>query len=273
MNLIDTHAHLLSPELTTDLHDVLSRARAAGVRAIVCVCESLAESRAALELAASRQLVHACAGVHPDRAAGSGDPQALLAEVDAVCALARSRREELIAIGEVGLDYWRAGEPAERELQQEMLRRFVALARELDLPLSVHSRSAGRQTIELLLSLGARRVILHAFDGRASAAEPGVAAGYFFSVPPSVVRSAQKQKLVRRLPLDCLLLETDSPVLGADPESRNEPANVLIAAREVARLHGCSLAEVAERTTASALRAFGPSLLAPLAPLAPPRPA
>ncbi len=111
------------------------------------------------------------------------------------------------------------------------------VALELDLPLNVHSRATGRRTIELLLGRGARRVQLHAFDGRAATAEPAVEAGYFFSVPPSIARSRQKQKLVRRLPLDRLLVETDSPVLGPEPEERNEPLNATVSVREIAVAH------------------------------------
>jgi len=122
--------------------------------------------------------------------------------------------------------------------------------------LNVHSRSAGRHTIAFLRERGARRVLMHAFDGRASAALEGVRAGYFFSIPPSVVRSAQKQKLARQVPLECLLLETDSPVLGPDPAIRNEPQNVTVACRAVADLKGIPPEEVARITTENARRLF-----------------
>jgi TatD DNase family protein len=107
------------------------------------------------------------------------------------------------------------------------------------------------------LERGAERVLLHAFDGRAAKAMPAVEAGYFFSVPPSVVRSPQKQKLVRQLPLSCLLLETDSPVLGADPTERNEPCRVLVSLRAIAEIKGLAVQEVADATARNALRLFG----------------
>jgi len=104
--------------------------------------------------------------------------------------------------------------------------------------------------------LGAGRVLLHAFDGKASAAMAGLEAGYYFSIPPSVVRSVQKQKLVRHVPLERLLLESDSPVLGPTPDERNEPQNVWIACAEVARIKGLSMEEVARVTTQNARHLF-----------------
>ncbi len=128
--------------------------------------------------------------------------------------------------------------------EREVFERLIDLSLELGLPLNVHSRSAGREVIGLLLARGARRVQMHAFDGRATTALPAVEAGFYFSVPPSVVHSQQKRKLVRALPLDRLLLETDSPVLGPVPGARNEPANVLAAAGEIASIKGLATEEV-----------------------------
>ena len=163
---------------------------------------------------------------------------------------------DMVAIGEVGLDHWKGQDEAQREVQRQIFSDFVDLSLEVDLPLNVHSRSAGRKTIELLLERGAKRVQLHAFDGRAAKALPGVEAGFFFSVPPSIVRSAQKQKLVRRLPLDCLLAETDSPVLGPDPAVRNEPANVARSVAAIAEIKELSVEEVREAVYRNTLRLY-----------------
>ena len=166
-------------------------------------------------------------------------------------------RARLVAIGEVGLDHWKVKEPADRETQREIFGRFIQLAAELDLPLNVHSRSAGRHAVSLLLEQDARRVQLHAFDGKPASALPAVEAGFYFSIPPSIVRSRQKQKLVKRLPLSCLLLETDSPVLSPTPGERNEPANVRVVLRALAELKGVAEAEIAERAHENTLRLFG----------------
>jgi len=248
--LCDAHAHLCDPAFGADLPDVLARARLAGVSRIVAVAETLADAQRNLALARQfRPLVVACAGLFPtylDQVAAN--------EMETFI---RAHRDELVGIGEVGLDHWKITDPGEQELQRAILRRFVALSEELSLPLNVHSRSAGRETIALLLEAGARRVLLHAFDGRAVTAAPAVEAGYFFSVPPSIVRSRQKQKLVRQLPLTCLLLESDSPVLGPEPGLRNEPANVTVALAAVAELQGVPRDSVAEATADNTRRLFG----------------
>ena len=181
MELVDAHAHLCAPEFGDDLPAVLEAAAAAGVARVIAVGEDLEDARRNLDVAARFPMVRACAGLYPtilDEAAA-----------EAMVAFIREHRDRLVGIGEVGLDHWIVQHEAEREVQRRILARFVALSNELDLPLNVHSRSAGRAAIQLLREQEARRVLLHAFDGKASSAQDGVAAGYFFSIPPSVVRS------------------------------------------------------------------------------------
>ncbi|MDX1644297.1 MAG: TatD family hydrolase [Thermoanaerobaculia bacterium] len=251
--LTDTHTHLGDPVFDDDREEVLERARAAGVGAVIVVAETLREVERNLELAERHPELRPTAGLFPTVL----DPE----QGEAIASLARRERHRLVGIGEVGLDYWKVEQEAEREVQRDIFARFVELADELDLPLNVHSRSAGRQTIEMLLELDARRVQLHAFDGRAAKAQPAVEAGYFFSVPPSIVRSRQKQKLVRRLPLESLLVETDSPVLGADPQERNEPANVRVSLGAIAELKGLAEEEVEAAVVENTRRLYGDRLV------------
>ncbi len=248
--LVDVHAHLIDPLFDPDRGDVLRRAGEAGVTTIVCVGESLGDAHGNLELAHRYPgLVLPAVGLFPTRLDAD--------EASSIEALARAHAKELVAIGEVGLDHWMVKDEAGRATQRELFERFIALAAELDLPLNVHSRSTGRETIALLLARGARRVVLHAFDGRAATAAPAVEAGYFFSIPPSVVRSAQKRKLVARLPLSCLLLETDSPVLGPEPGARNEPANLRLSLQAIAEIKGTAPEAVAETALDNTRRLFG----------------
>jgi len=247
--LVDTHAHLCDALFDPDRTEVLERAEAVGVTAVIAVGEDLADARRNLDLAARHPLLRPAAGLYPT--------QLDLAAAEAMVSFIRGVREKLVAIGEVGLDYWVVQDESERELQREIFSRFIDLALELDLPLNVHSRSAGRHAVGLLLARGAEKVQLHAFDGKASAALPAVEAGYFLSIPPSVVRSQQKQNLVRRLPLSSLLVETDSPVLGPTPDGRNEPANLTFAVNAIAEIKKVSKEEVLEAVSRNALRLFG----------------
>jgi TatD DNase family protein len=257
--LIDTHAHLCDPAFADDVDEVLERAQAADVAAVVAVGETLAEAERNLALAARFPgVVRPAAGLFPTVL----DRQ----QAEDLAVWVRQHRDQLVAIGEVGLDRWKVQDEGDRRLQREIFALFVELAVELDLPLNVHSRAAGRQTIALLLELGATRVQLHAFDGRAARAEPAVEAGYFFSVPPSIGRSPQKQKLVRRLPLASLLVETDSPVLGPVAAERNEPANVWHSVRAIAELKNLPLPEVTTAVTDNTLRLYGSSLMAAATP-------
>jgi len=247
--LTDTHAHLCDPGFDADRGSVLDRAAAAGVTAVVAVGETAADAERNLALTREDSRIRPAAGLFPtvlDR-----DEAAAIEE------LLRRERDAFVAVGEVGLDFWKVQDEDERVLQRALFQRFVDLAIELDLPLNVHSRSTGRQAIELLLERGARRVQMHAFDGRAATARPAVEAGYYFSVPPSVVRSPQKRKLVRQLPLECLLVETDSPVLGPEPGERNEPANAVISVREIASIQGVTEDEVRAVVVENTRRIYG----------------
>lgn len=248
MTAIDVHCHVHGVEFDHDRQAVLERAERAGVRHVLAMGEGLDDNRRVLEAADRHPMVRPCLGLHPDRASTEA--------VEPVLDQIRQHASRLSAIGEVGLDFWLAQEPEARQAQRSALEQFVALALELDLPLSVHSRSAGHHVIALLEACGARRVCLHAFDGAAKHAARGAGLGYLLSVPPSVVRSQQKQKLVERVPLSSLLLETDSPVLGPDREARNEPANVMVAAAKIAEIKDCPLEEVLRVTTENALRLF-----------------
>jgi TatD DNase family protein len=248
-SLIDTHAHICDPVFDENRPAVMENARKAGVCCIIGVAETLADSEKNLSLAARYPMLLPGAGLFPTILD--------LEQAAQVRDYIRNHAGRIAVIGEVGLDYWKVQDEPAREVQREIFREFIRLSLALDLPLNVHSRSAGRHAIEFLIKHSARRVQLHAFDGKASSALPGLDAGYFFSIPPSVVRSPQKQKLVRALPLDRILIETDSPVLGPDPAIRNEPANAVLAVETIARLKNLREEEVAEAAAENTRTLYG----------------
>lgn len=247
--LIDTHAHLCDPMFEADRGQVLERAAAAGIEAVIAVGETINDAEKNLQLAAQYKMIRAAAGLYPTF---------LDLEVAAQMRnFIRMNRNRLAAIGEVGLDYWMIKEEEDREIQREIFRSFIELSKELDLPVNVHSRSAGKHAVAVLLESGASRVQLHAFDGKFGAAMPALEAGFCFSVPPSIVRSEQKKKLVRQLPLSSLLVETDSPVLGPAAQERNEPANAIVAVRAIAELKGVNEEEVIEAVAENTRKLYG----------------
>ena len=256
--MIDCHAHLAIADFDADREQVIQRARRAGVERIAVVGEDYEDSQRVLDVCARHSpTLSPCVGLHPDRFA-EDRPCPDDEDIEAVANCARDNGRRLVAIGEVGLDYWYVKTEERRAAQRACLERMAALANELGLPLNVHSRSAGRHTLDLLAGCGAQRVLMHAFDGKAGYAANAVEQhGYVFSIPPSVVRSPQKQKLVRRLPLEALALESDSPVLAPERGARNEPANLVHAVRCIAGLKGVSEDQVVEVTTQNARRLFG----------------
>ncbi len=250
--LIDTHAHLCDPSFTQDLPQVLDRARSANITGILIVTEHPSECPLAIDLCQRfPNHLRCAAGLFPTHLDD--------ASLDAFLALFNDSPSPFAAIGEVGLDYWKCQEPQDQERQRFVFERIVHTAIAHDLPLNVHSRAAGRDTLHLLLDAGAKRVHMHAFDGKAATAMPGIEAGYYFSIPTSLPRSPQKLKLLKHLPLACLLLESDSPVLGPVPQERNEPANLRPLLATVAELKHTAPEHLAEVITANTRRLYAPA--------------
>ncbi|RUS32331.1 hypothetical protein BC938DRAFT_475715 [Jimgerdemannia flammicorona] len=299
MPYIDVHAHLnpttfpaTHPTHSLDL--VISRARAANVSSIVSVSENLAEARDILVLAGQHPgFVWPSAGVHPVQVMPQGERSVVEKDVEEMVGFLREVGGRIVGVGEgnstrdelsVGLDFSPhiirqnplnlsdLSEDDLKKIQRDVFARQVRIAMSLGLPVNVHSRSAGHHALDVLKECGARDVVMHAFDGKATYAKRGVEMGcgsssrvlsiyrlplphhfhnplptptsYYFSIPPSIQRSPQKQSLVAALPLSHLLLETDSPALGPEKGVDNEPANIVVSAREIARIKGVEFEEV-----------------------------
>ncbi|MBW2526293.1 MAG: TatD family hydrolase [Deltaproteobacteria bacterium] len=250
VSLIDTHCHLAAPELDSSRDEMIARAKDVGVVAAVCVGEHYEDNLRVLELAAREPFVRPALGHHPwflDRAAD---------DLDRTLALIEQHARELVAIGEVGLDYRVAESSVDRSRQRDLFRELIRAAERHDLPLSVHVRSAGHYVIELLQELGYSRAALHAFDGKAKYATTGAAWGLCFSLPGTLLVSRQKEKLARALPLDRLLLETDTPALSPDPNQPSEPAMLVRIVERAAALRGDDPEALARAAFDNACRLF-----------------
>jgi TatD DNase family protein len=254
--LIDSHAHLDFPQFEEDREQVIDRAREAGITAIINVGADLASSQRSVDLAERYPFIYAAVGIHPHDA-DSVDESA----IGTVRTMARNPR--VVAIGEIGLDYYRDLSP--RDKQVDAFERQLRLAESLRLPFIVHDRDAHDGVMSILEATadgpGPLRGVLHCFSGDVSMANRALELGLYIAVGgPVTFRNARLlPDVVREVPLSRLLLETDCPYLAPHPYrgKRNEPAYMLLVAQAVATLKGVSVSEVQRTTSDNARVLFG----------------
>ena len=261
--IVDCHAHLTAEDFKEDLDNVLKQAQIAGVSRIICVAENYDDCVALLALKLKYpDLIEICCGQHPANAD--------INELPKIIQFIDEHHDKLIGIGECGLDYTphvlKALKEAKnvdedekiKEEQKLVLKEQIEKAIEYNLPLNVHSRSAGHHAITFLSENGANNVLFHAFDGRPSYAKKACDThdNYLFSIPPSVHRSPQKQKLIKQVPMDHLLLETDSPALGPVKGERNVPINISHSIQYIASIKNINENQVRQITSKNAMKLF-----------------
>ncbi len=253
---IDSHCHLNCLDLEalgTDLAGVLAAAREAGVDEMLCVAIDQQTQQQVLAIASDYPQVYASVGVHPNvNAAGA-------ISVNELLALAEHPR--VIAIGETGLDYFRT-EAAGIAAQQEQFRTHIRAANACAKPLIVHSRDANDDTLRILTEEGAEQAggVMHCFVGDIAMAEAALAQGFYISFSGILTfkNAAALRQVALEIPLERLLIETDSPYLAPVPYRGkcNQPAYVNAVAAKLAELRGLSLTEIAALTTANFHRLF-----------------
>jgi TatD DNase family protein len=252
--LVDSHAHLDDPRLRGDWDALLGRARDAGVVQVVAIGTTSAGSAAVVELARAHWGIFAAVGVHPNEAAGATE-----ADWSAIVELAG--RPEVVAIGETGLDrYW---EKTPFWLQQEWFGRHLELADRLDRPVVIHCRDCTGELIEQLRALGRPvRGVQHSFTGTWEDARTFLDLGLYLSFAGMLTYTNKALEALRdvaaRVPLDRILVETDSPYLSPHPYrgKTNEPARVAVTARRLAEVRGLPPEQVAQVTTDNARGLF-----------------
>jgi len=256
VGLVDSHAHIQGPEFAADVAQVIEQARAVGVERIIVVggAGDLSSNDAALELAKSFSGLYATVGMHPHDAKEVSDK-----DLERLDELARS--PQVVAIGETGLDFYYNHSP--RQIQIKLFCRFIHMARETGLPLVVHNREAQREVVELLRreGKGDLRGVVHCFTGNYEAAREILDIGFYLSFTGIITfkNADSLRDVVRKLPLNRVLVETDSPYLAPVPHrgKRNEPAHVRFVAQTIAAVRGIRLEEVAEATSNNARNLFG----------------
>ncbi len=254
MRLFDSHAHLTDESFTTELDAALARAAERGVDAVVSIASHLDDAQAAIELAqeAARLRIWATAGVHPHEAE-SWTPE-VASRLEELAAA-----ESVVAIGETGLDFYYENAP--RQEQSEVFRAQLELAGRLGLPVVVHSREADEETAVLIREFSGRVVgVLHCFTGGAELLNAGLAAGWYVSFSGLITfKNYGDQAIVRSVPGDRLLVETDSPYLAPVPKRGrpNEPSFLEHTVRRLAEIRGEEPEAVAEATFENACRFYG----------------
>lgn len=253
--LIDTHAHLDDPKFKDDIDDVIKRAQDAGIENIITVGAWQKEKglRHIVELADRYDFVYAAIGVHPHDVKDAGEDA--FNEIKGF-----SSHEKVIAIGETGLDYHYEYSP--KDIQKKVFIKHIRLARELNLPLTIHSRDAEGDTLEILVAEGVQDIggVLHCFSGSYDMAKRCLDMGLYLSFTGVVTfpKAANVHEVVKRIPIERMLIETDCPYLAPEPHrgKRNEPAFVVETAKRIAEIKGLSFDDAARITTLNAKELF-----------------
>ena len=255
MELIDTHAHLDDEKFAHDRAAVVERALAAGVVKIITMGDSLDSSARSVALAEQFEPVYAAVGIHPEEA------QPMTTATDDQLA-AWAAQEKVVAIGEIGLDYYWEKDEEKRALQRAIFVRQLDLARQLRLPVCIHDREAHGDMMKILKTEGrGLRGVLHCYSGSWEMAAELLKGDWYFGIdgPLTYKNAAKLPEIVQRLPAERILVETDSPYLSPMPfrGRRNEPAHVLYVAKKAAELRGESLEAFARATRENTRDLYG----------------
>ncbi len=246
--VIDSHCHLDFKNFKKDRDEVIQRARSAGVVTMINSGIDLVTNERTLKLAASHPFIYPTLGLSPNSLGYMSDD-----DVQAVLDQIRGHSAEIVGVGEAGLDYYRCPDLAGRKRQIEIFQKVVDLSRELDLPQVIHARLAEDECLEMVRHL--EKVVFHCYGGSMATMKEAVDLGFYISLATVVCRSAHHQVLARNVPLESLLIETDSPFLSPR-RGRNEPSYVQDSVALIARIKDIAPEDVARTTTRNAIRAF-----------------
>lgn len=251
--LFDSHAHIDDSRFDSDRLETIERARENGVTGIINIGADMASSARSVALAQAYEGIYAAVGIHPHdaKAAVNADYDRMAEWVD--------KEKKVVAIGEIGLDYYYDLSP--REVQQEVFIRHIDLARQLRKPIIIHDRDAHGDVMNIVKKEAKGIIgVFHCYSGSLEMAKEVLKLGFYvsFAGPVTFAKSTKLKEIAAAVPLERLLVETDSPYLTPHPHRgrRNEPAHVRLVAEEVARLRGLSLEAVAEATTQNVKQLF-----------------
>jgi len=243
------HAHLESDRFEKDLDEVVGRFVEAGGKFVINSGTSPERNRECLALAEKYKIVKCSFGMYPVGNFGK--------DVDGELDWIEEHLDSCVAIGEIGLDFDNESREKNSEKQKDLFRKMLGFAKRVGLPVVIHSRKAEAEAIEILEEMKMDKVVMHCFCGRKSLIRRCVENGWYFSVPPVIMRWDNFKVLVEMVPLSQLLTETDAPYLSSVARERNEPLNVLVTLKEIARIKGVSVEEVSEKVWKNCCEVFG----------------
>ena len=250
MELIDTHCHLFYKDLKNDLDNVLNRANELGVNRFITVGTNLDDSRECLILADAHENIYASAGIHPHDSKDAPEDY-----LDQIAVLMTSSK--MVALGEMGLDYFR--NISDPKIQLNIFREQLALAEQLQKPVIFHNREADEDVIKLLSEFPNSTGVAHCFSSTLDTAKTFVEMGFYISFSGNLTfKNSHLPDVAKELPLEKLLVETDSPYLSPVPfrGRPNEPGRTRFVAEKLAEIHGVSLKIIADKTTENATELF-----------------
>ena len=240
--IIDAHCHLYYDELASDIDNVIQRAIDAGVSRFVCVGTNIEDSKKCLSITENNDDIFASSGVHPhdakDVTEGYTDEIYELMEY-----------ESMIAIGEIGLDYYR--NLSEPETQKKVFKELMEVAQDLDKPVIIHNRDADADTLEIIGNYPSVQGVAHCFSSTLETAQAFLEMGYYISFSGNITyKNSHLPEIVKSIPLDRVVVETDSPYLSPEPErgKSNEPSRIIHTLTKLSEIYGLSLEEMAKHT-------------------------
>ena len=251
LNIVDTHAHLDELE---DLESALAESRDAGVLAVIAVGTNHQTNQKVLEMSQQYpEFVYPALGLHPWEL---GNLEA--AQIGHAIEFIEANSKNIVAIGEIGLDYdKRVVKVAPKEQQKEILKRLLASARDHRKPVSIHSRYAWKDCFDLVKEAGIEKAVFHWFTGFSSVLREILDAGYYISATPAAEYHEEHRRAIKEAPLEKLLLETDCPVsYGRENRYRSQPSDVLRSLKAVAAIKGVNESTIAKQTTRNAGQLF-----------------
>ena len=248
--LTDTHCHLYYDDIKRDLSRVLDDAEKLGVNRFICVGTNVQESRECLEIANTHEKIYATAGIHPHDAKDASKDY-----LDQICSLLKS--DKMIAVGEIGLDYYR--NISEPEIQNRVFREQMELAQLIKKPVVFHNRDADTDVLKVLLDFPDVTGVAHCFSSNLEIAKSFLDIGYYISFAGNLTfKNSHLPEVAKELPLDRILVETDCPYLSPVPYrgKPNEPGRTRFVAEKLADIHNVSLDVIAIKTSENATTLF-----------------